>query len=79
MRRTARRRVPKTAAVTITYGEKGPSYADALRRAKERVSLATLEILDKIQREGSGDLIIKIAGKEMNQKADKLVRGIRGP
>lgn len=66
-RRAARRRIPKTAAVTLTCGEKVPSYADALRRAKEKVSLATQGILDKTQvrRAVTGGLIIEISGEGM--------------
>lgn len=65
--------------MTITCGEKGLSYADALRRVKEKVSLATLGILDKTQmrRTVTGGFIIEIAGKEMGQKVDKLAREIR--
>jgi len=39
------RRSPRSAAVAITCEDGDPTYADALKRTKDRISLADLEII----------------------------------
>lgn len=66
------KKVPKTAAVTIT-AKKGISYAEILRHAREKISLPTMGIdASKIRKGINGGLIIEISGEENNIKAAKL-------
>lgn len=65
---------PKHAAVTITARKEGFSYADAMREARAKISLADLDITDtKVRRAINGGLLIEIEGEEGQAKADRLV------
>lgn len=69
-----RRRVPKTAAVCIRGKDNTFSYADALRKARNSISLSELEINSPKLRKGiNGATIIEISGPENAEKADRLV------
>lgn len=66
------KRVPKTAAITITAKE-GVSYADILRHAREKITLTEIGIdMTKIRRGINDGLIIEIAGEENVKKAATL-------
>ncbi|XP_032690656.1 uncharacterized protein LOC116853630 [Odontomachus brunneus] len=68
-----RRKVPKTAAVTITGRDAGFSYSDALRTAREKISLAELGIEQtRIRRAVNGGVLIEIGGTEGPAKAESL-------
>lgn len=71
------KKVPKTAAVTITAKE-GISYAEILRQAREKISLPTMGIDNSKIRKGiNGGLIIEIPGEENNTKAANLVEKLK--
>lgn len=71
------KKVPKTAAVTITVKE-GISYAEILRHAREKISLPTMGIdASKIRKGINGGLIIEISGEENSIKAANLVEKLK--
>jgi len=71
-----KRRPPRTAAVTITGSGENFSYASALKKAREEISLADLGIeKSRIRRTINGGRIIEmiiIPGLEAADKTDKL-------
>ncbi|XP_077265670.1 uncharacterized protein LOC143899324 [Temnothorax americanus] len=69
---------PKTAAVTITVPGGSPaSYAEVLRTARERVSLADLGVAGlSCRRAITGGLVIEVPGDEQGEKADLLARQV---
>lgn len=68
-----RRRVSKTAAVTIKPSSKGLSYADMLKNARESVSLREIGIEDsKIRKARNGAIVIELPGDGAADLADKL-------
>lgn len=72
---SARRQIPRTAAVTITRGENGPSYVEIMRSARNSVSLIDMGIKGtKTRRAANGGLVIELPGNEMTEKANELVR-----
>lgn len=74
----ARQRLPRTAAVTITCGEGGPSYAEAVTKARKEVCLETLKITENgLRRAATGALIFEIPGEGKEEKADDLARRLR--
>jgi len=63
------RKSPRSSAVAITCEEGGPSYADALKRARHRISLADLDISrTRIHRAATGAMIIEIPGERSGIK-----------
>lgn len=71
--RKERKRLPATAAVCIRGSKKDFDYADALKRARENISLKDLDILNpKIRKGITGSTIIEIAGPDNIKKADLL-------
>jgi len=72
------RRPPRTAAVAFTCEEAGPSYTEALRKARERVSLADLNIERiRIRRATTGAMLIEIPGEGTKEKADELANRLK--
>lgn len=72
------RKVPKTAAITITGVGENFSYAQALRKAREKINLKNLDIqATKVRRAITGGLLIEIAVEDGNQKADVLATELR--
>lgn len=70
---TLRRKVPRTTAVAITCLDERISYADILKKAREKVSLQALNIDSaNIKRSMTGGVIIEIADDEEGGKADGL-------
>jgi len=68
-------RPPRAAAVTTTREEGGPSYAEVLRKARERISLADINInRTRIRRAATEVVVIEIPGEDNKQKADELAR-----
>lgn len=68
-----KRRAPKTAAVTITGRDPYFSYAKALRRAREEISLKYLRIENsRIRKTVNGGFLVEIAGPEGATKAESL-------
>lgn len=75
---TTRRRLPKTAAVSIVSRSSQVSYADILKEAKNRVDLQQLSIEEtRIKRAITGGIVIEIPGEHNNQKADALATQLR--
>lgn len=75
---TLRRRLPVTAAVTITAKERKTNNGDRLRKAREKVSLEELGIKDtKIRMAANGGILIEVMGQEMDKLADKLANKLR--
>lgn len=74
-----RRRPPRSAAVAITCTDTTLSYADALKKAREKIGpLDKLGIKDSKMRRGvNGGLIIEILGPENAAKADALAQKLR--
>lgn len=69
---------PKHAAVTITGRREGFSYAEAMREARAKISLADLGITStKVRRAINGGLLIEIEGEEGQTKADNLVAKLK--
>lgn len=76
--RVVRRRPPVSAAVTITGISKDFSYADALRKAREKISLERIGIEEpRIRRAMNGGLLMEIRGEDGKKKADKLAEELR--
>jgi len=73
------RKPPRAAAVVLTCGEGGPFYAEALRKARERISLADLNIeRTRIRKAATGAVLIEIPGEETKAKADELAEAAAG-
>jgi len=73
-----RRRAPRNAAVAIKANEGGPSYADIMKIAKEKINLKELGIVNLRTRiAANGGRIIEIPGPESTIKADTLVSRLR--
>lgn len=71
------RKPPRTAAVTITTQE-GISYAEILRKAREKISLQDVGIeVSKIRKGINGGLIIEIPGNDSTQKANILATKLK--
>lgn len=71
--RKEKRRLPKTAAISIKGSNGDFSYADALKRARSEISLKDLDIQSPRIRKGmSGTTIIEISGSDNVEKADRL-------
>ncbi|XP_025263066.1 uncharacterized protein LOC105257610 [Camponotus floridanus] len=74
---TRTKKVPKTAAVTITVKE-GISYAEILRQAREKISLPTIGIdASKIRKGINGGIIIEISGEGNTTKATNLANKLK--
>lgn len=68
-----RRKLPATAAISIRGSKKDFDYADALKRARQNISLQELDIKNpKIRKGISGSTIIEISGPDNVKKADLL-------
>lgn len=68
-----KKRLSKTAAVSIKGSSKEFSYADALKRVRTNISLKDLNIQAPRIRKGiSGTTIIEISGPDNTEKADLL-------
>lgn len=78
------RNPPRTVAIGIKTRSEDVSYADIMKKAREKISLADLGIEDtKIRRGINGGIIIEIPEQEQDQgstKANKLAdkRGLKG-
>jgi len=71
-------RSPRTATVALTCEEGGPTYAEALRKARERVSLADLNIeRTRIRRAATGAMLIEIPGEGTKEKSDELATRLK--
>lgn len=69
----SRRRAPTTSAVVIRGRTEGFSYADAIRTAKQKISLQELGIeKSRIRTSANGGWIIEIAGPDNRKKAENL-------
>ncbi|KMQ92971.1 gag-pol polyprotein [Lasius niger] len=67
------RRPPKSAAVMITGHKENFSYADALKKARELISLERLNIeKTKIRKAANGSLLIEVLGPGGAEKALRL-------
>lgn len=76
--RGRRRKPPKTAAVVIAARKAEFSYADALKKARESISLTDLGISKpKIRVTRSGDRLIEIPGSDGARLADELAVELR--
>jgi len=72
------RRMPRTAAIVMTCEGGSASYAEALRKAREKIPLAELNITDtRIRRAATSAIIIEIPGEGMRAKADLLASRMR--
>lgn len=68
-----KKRLPSTATISIRGSSAEFSYADALKQARENISLKDLDIQNpKIRKGLSGSTIIEISGPENIKKADLL-------
>lgn len=73
-----KRKIPKTAAISIKGSTKEFSYADALRKARSKISLKELNItMPKIRKGRNGATIIGITGDDNAVKADALANKIQ--
>lgn len=70
---TLKKKVPFTTAVGVTCLNKELTYEEILKKARENVSLSSLDINKaKIKRAMTGGVIIEIAEDENGRKADRL-------
>ncbi|EFN67291.1 hypothetical protein EAG_00382, partial [Camponotus floridanus] len=69
-----KRKMPKTAAVSIKGDEKqGFSYAEVLRKARSQIKMEEFQIeAPRIRKGLNGATIIEISGPECNEKAQQL-------
>lgn len=76
---TPKRRVPKSAAVTITsYNSKDFSYSTALKTARERISLQEIRIeTAKIRKASNSGLSIEVIDPDGSKKADTLAMKLK--
>ncbi|KMQ88893.1 gag-pol polyprotein [Lasius niger] len=73
------RKLPKTSAVMIVGREEGFSYAEALKKARESISLDDLEIdRTKIRRAANGGILIEVLGPGGAGKALALKDKLHG-
>ncbi|CAL1672479.1 unnamed protein product [Lasius platythorax] len=76
--RSSGRKPPKSAAVAISGTGEEFSYADILRKAREKIDLKALKIDNsRIRPSANGGILIEISGKEGNSKADALIKKLR--
>ncbi|EFN64339.1 hypothetical protein EAG_00465, partial [Camponotus floridanus] len=76
--RTEKKRLPKTATVSLKGTTANFSYADALKKMRTEISLQELGIqMPKIRRGISGNIIIEISGPDNSSKADRLALEIQ--
>ncbi|XP_011688454.1 PREDICTED: uncharacterized protein LOC105450359 [Wasmannia auropunctata] len=74
---TVRRRVPRSAAVTLSFPE-GMRFAEVVKRARENVKLEDLGIQHtRLRTTMSGAVLVEIPGKDMSPKADTLAARLR--
>lgn len=67
-----------SSAVTITGRAEGFSYANALKKARERIDLETLGIsTSRIRKAVNGGLLIEVTGEDSKAKAEELVSRLR--
>ncbi|KMQ88952.1 reverse transcriptase [Lasius niger] len=72
-RKNMSRKPPKTSAVMITGHKEEFSYAEALKKARESISLKDLEIdRTKVRRAANGGMIIEVIGPDSARKAVAL-------
>lgn len=77
-RSVVRRRVPKTAAVSIKRSEGDPSYAELLRKARTKIRIGELGIENtRIRWSAGGAALIEVAGADNAEKADSLAVRLR--
>lgn len=68
-----KRKAPKGSVVAITGREEGFSYAEALKTARENISLDKIGIdRSRIRRAANGGVLIEITGLDSEHKADQL-------
>lgn len=73
-----RRRLPRNSVVAIKVMKETTSYAEVLKKAREKVSLKDLGIeTTRIQKAVDGGLLIEVPGKEDRQRADALAGSLR--
>lgn len=73
-----KRRIPKTAAISIKGKSENFFYAEALKKARTEISLEDMEINSpKIRKGMNGATIIEIFGDDNSKKADELARKIQ--
>lgn len=76
--RSSGRRLPKSAAVAISGTGEAFSYANVLRKVREKIDLKALKIENsRIRPSANGGILIEIPGKEGNSKADALIEKLR--
>jgi len=72
------RRPLKNAVVAIKMEEDGISYAEALKRAKQKIDLKELSIKDsKIRLAANGGALVQVSGPEGHARADVLAVKLR--
>lgn len=72
-KRIARRKAPRGAAVAIKGVVEGFSYADAMRKAKENISLKDMGIKNtRIRKAIGGALLIEVSGPDGGEQAERL-------
>lgn len=72
------RKLPKTAAVAIKGLDKDYSYPEALKRVRENISFAELEIeTSRVRKAANGGYLIEIPGEDNAEKAEKLAAKIK--
>lgn len=70
-----KRRPPTTSAVLVTGKTTDFSYSEALKSARQKISLKDLGIdSTRIRQSFNGGMLIQISGEDKAQKADKLAR-----
>lgn len=71
--RPAKRKIPKTAAISIKGKSENFSYAEALKKARTEISLEDMEInAPRIRKGMNGATIIEISSSDNGKKADEL-------
>jgi len=72
-KRITRRKAPRGAAVAIKGVVEGFSYADAMRKAKENISLKEMGIKNtRIRKTIGGALLIEVSGPDGGEQAERL-------
>lgn len=73
-----KKRLPRKAVVAITGRTPGFSYAEALKAARQEISLKDLGIdASRIKRAANGGILMEIGGPEGAKKADDLAAKLR--
>lgn len=68
----------KTEAIVIHKKEQVESYAEILRKVKNKINIEETGISEtRIRRTATGSLLIQIAGEESKRKADVLAEKMR--